>query len=277
MGLKYNVNIETEGAFTSAERKGFQNALMRYYKMRKITLLPFVMIFLLCFVFVIVDESEIGAFFFIFSPVGFVIRAVILRVSKINITYEQDEYSEKRVEFIDSMLEILQDIGNVWQMTELCDVTNKDRSGAIKSGDRNPAIIYRKQPKFLYTNVHCYIIALKNESLYILPDKLLVEKNKNIDVIDWKEIEFETDKMKLIEDVVPNDTESVEKTWKYVNNDGSRDKRYNDNYKRYLCKYGLLKLSSKKGEGFNITFLLSSVDKMKMLIDMLATYQQSYK
>lgn len=60
----------------------------------------------------------------------------------------------------------------------------------------------------------------------------------------------------VIEDKVPRDAKIVDYTWKYVNKDGSPDKRFKDNRKLPICLYGSIHLLS--GEGLDIELRCSN-------------------
>ena len=55
-------------------------------------------------------------------------------------------------------------------------------------------------------------------------------------------------KTRFVEDlIVSRDAYVVSKTWKYVNKNGTRDKRFNNNYEVSVCLYGDVTLTSANG------------------------------
>ena len=59
---------------------------------------------------------------------------------------------------------------------------------------------------------------------------------------------IESHNQKFIEtESIPNDTETVGHTWKYVNKNGSPDKRFKDNYQIPIVQYYELNITSQNG------------------------------
>lgn len=67
-------------------------------------------------------------------------------------------------------------------------------------------------------------------------------------MIDLLDIDIDFSISHFIENEnVPSDTDIVEYTWAKSNKDGSRDKRFADNYQIPVARYGLLHFSSSSG------------------------------
>jgi hypothetical protein len=78
----------------------------------------------------------------------------------------------------------------------------------------------------------------------IMPSKM----NQSFAIIDYRDIVFEHHPQPFIEtDSVPSDSAVIDYTWRYVNKNGSPDKRFNNNYKIPIVKYYDLNLTSGKG------------------------------
>ena len=73
-------------------------------------------------------------------------------------------------------------------------------------------------------------------------------KNLCIGVIDTKFVESE---------IVPSDAQIVDYTWKYVNKNGDPDRRFNDNKRYPICRYG--ELIFKSDDGINICVNYSNI------------------
>jgi hypothetical protein len=75
------------------------------------------------------------------------------------------------------------------------------------------------------------------------------------------------------EESVPSDAEQVGSTWKRANKDGSRDRRFNDNYQIPVLRYGGLAFSSPQGLGE--VFQISSYGKAADFAHALAAHKRA--
>jgi hypothetical protein len=75
------------------------------------------------------------------------------------------------------------------------------------------------------------------------------------------------------EERVPSDSEVVGQTWKKVNKDGSRDKRFNGNYQIPLTHYGELTFQSPTG--LLEVYMVSSFAKTQAFAAALTNYQRA--
>src|SRR5205085_10464807 len=76
-------------------------------------------------------------------------------------------------------------------------------------------------------------------------------------VIDEREIQLNIASSRFIEEEgVPSDSEVVGETWKRANKDGSPDRRFADNYRIPIAKYGEVAFTT--ASGLNEVYLLSN-------------------
>lgn len=94
--------------------------------------------------------------------------------------------------------------------------------------------------------------------LYLYPGFLLYRVSRqSFAVIDAREVRVATSASRFIEEEgVPNDSEVVGEAWKRANKDGSPDRRFADNYRIPIVKYGELAFTT--ASGLNEIYLLSS-------------------
>ncbi len=106
----------------------------------------------------------------------------------------------------------------------------------------------RRLPPYLKTNENFIYLKLRSQTLIFLPDKILIKKIIRYGVLSYDEVKIFTNKTRFVEDlIVPRDAYVVSKTWKYVNKNGTRDKRFNNNYEVSVCLYGDVTLTSANG------------------------------
>ena len=181
--------------------------------------------------------------------------------------YPINEDEQTQAALIDSLIENLSGNSVIWQVTDIFKADAKKKSGAVHDITRHVVSFNNKHPVFLRTNVNCYSLPLQKETLYILPDKLLIVQGNTVGAIDWREMKIDIAKTSFIEDSPPSDALVTGKTWKYVNKDGSRDKRFSGNYERFTCSYG--KIEFKTNSGFNTTLYVSDIKKALIFQEVL--------
>ena len=161
----------------------------------------------------------------------------------------------------------------IWDVTSSSLTDKKKKSGAQSS-------IVKKVVKFSYNNLD--IIDSNNKpfhlenanggDLYIYPAFIIINnKNKEIEFLDLKEIEFLFMWTNFIEEEkLCNDTETNGRTWKKVNKNGTRDKRFKDNYQIPIAKYGEIILKSISG--LNETYMFSNYDNSSKFANTFLNY-----
>lgn len=112
-------------------------------------------------------------------------------------------------------------------------------------------------PFSLKTNIEPIVFTMKDKQFAIMPDRLLVFTKKGLGVLDYADININISAVGFLESgTVPSDAELVKEVWGYANNDGSPDKRYANNKKFPVMKYGKIVITSKSG--LDIRFMCSN-------------------
>ena len=93
-------------------------------------------------------------------------------------------------------------------------------------------------PYYVKTDFEIIRLKLQKKTIYILPDKLLINQKGEYKVIDYKTLDYDIAVVDFVESgAVPRDTNILSYTWKYVNKDGSPDRRFSDNRQLPVCEY----------------------------------------
>jgi hypothetical protein len=101
----------------------------------------------------------------------------------------------------------------------------------------------------------------RGSHLYFYPGFLaIVDKEKKFGIVDLKELEFSYENVDIpFTDTLPYDALMIGSTWARANKDGTRDKRFRENYEIPLVRFGRINL--KTPQGLNEAFLFSSIEK----------------
>lgn len=84
-----------------------------------------------------------------------------------------------------------------------------------------------------------------------------------VGAIDYKDIKVKVSETRFVEScLVPSDAQVIDYTWKYVNKNGTPDKRFNNNRQLPVCLYGSIYISSTSG--INVELQCSNIEKTKI-------------
>ena len=101
-------------------------------------------------------------------------------------------------------------------------------------------------------NIPSFAINCKSSNTLFLPSGIIIYSSGRLFSYSYDQIQISSDSIRFIEDgYIPKDTEIIGHTWRFVNNDGSPDRRFNGNRKLDICKYGVIRIT-----GNNICYIL---------------------
>lgn len=109
--------------------------------------------------------------------------------------------------------------------------------------------------------------------LYFYPNFLVVWSNKeHFAIVGFNEIDFQFNPTRFIEEEkVPADTTIIDSTWHKVNKNGSPDRRFKDNYKIPIVRYGSIGL--KTNTGLNERYMFSNHESAEVFSKNFLEYQ----
>lgn len=187
--------------------------------------------------------SIAGIFLFFINPflIGLTLIGAILYFYKknpepVSLEYDFEEGSKEEYGLTNKLLAGILESDEVFLINDLEDALILDRS---------PLRLAKGLPDGIDTNVE--IISLKTDdiSLSFLPDALLLQENKDLKAIDYKDLRVDLRAEDFKEEgKVAKDATILEKTYKHTNKDGSPDKRYKDNPEVSLVEYGILQMEN---------------------------------
>ncbi|MBR2526159.1 DUF4236 domain-containing protein [bacterium] len=213
--------------------------------------------------------SCIASLFFpplILVPIAMIIlRNVFKQYFIVELNYNFDNDYEDYYSCLNLFLSELSGNKKLWGIESRIKHDNmKYSGGASTSSSRSSVQIKKKNAVFLKSNIEYYCLEFLNKNLYFLPDRMLIDNNLKISSLRYSEMQFLFDYVDFIEEEsVPSDAEVIQRTWKYVNKNGSPDRRFKDNYQIPICRYGTIQMQS--GNGLDLLFHFSNYNKMHLL------------
>ncbi len=197
----------------------------------------------------------------------------------VNIDMEVDDQFElKYKELLDNYKTLLTS-SKIWDITSTSSIDQKRTRSAASTA------IMRRLVRFGFGNMNIIkseFDALHFENanggdIYIYPAFLaIVDASKKFGLIDIRELDFHFHSQRFVEEEkVPKDAVVIDHTWAKVNKNGSRDKRFKDNYQIPICKYGEIELTSETG--LNEAYSFSSYEKSANFAQAMTDYQKIIK
>jgi len=170
----------------------------------------------------------------------------------VNISFDLDDESRRRFEDLQGALSALARCSRVWRLTSEESTDDWKRHGGANSlVTRNQVTLARGLPAVVKSNITPHVISTLTQTLYFFPDRLLVFQRRRVGGVPYADLQVEVKQVRFQEEgSVPGDSKVVDTTWRYVNKNGSPDRRFNDNREIPICEYGELRLSSPTGLRF---------------------------
>jgi hypothetical protein len=126
--------------------------------------------------------------------------------------------------------------------------TWKRSAGAGRLIDPRPTTFQYALPRVVTSNITPPSIQCGKETVYFLPDFLLVVHAQKIGAVAYDKLNIRWQDSNFIEaGTVPSDTEILYHTWLHPNKSGGPDRRFANNYQIPVCRYEAIHLTSESG------------------------------
>ena len=201
-------------------------------------------------------------------PIGIILKILISQKWKLDLTYEMDDINQKKFDALNEFLVELKNNRKLWQIGSSTRVYNtKYNAGAGNNVSRTSISLVKKMPWYINHNIDVYCLKLKNEKIFFTPDRMLIFKNMGgVGCRKYNDMVAGFSTTNFVEtEMVPRDAEIIRYTWRYVNKSGGPDKRFNNNRRIPVCKYGEISLESE--DGINILLECSNHSLMYSIQD----------
>jgi hypothetical protein len=177
---------------------------------------------------------------------GFIYK---LKQTRVFVGYVVDPAVEKGLESIKEAFLALRRCSRVWvfQVYQSQDAGDwKYNAGSLISVARLPVAVFNRPIPNVETNLRVSGIAYGRRALYFLPDKLLVIDGGRVGHVAYQDLVVTTATLDYVEQEghVYGDSAVIEHRWKYINRDGSRDRRFKANYELPVVRCGILRLDA---------------------------------
>lgn len=163
--------------------------------------------------------------------------------------YDLDEPMARAFEGVQSAGKHLATARGFWHVQGQADVHDRRyHAGASNLSALGDSHVSFASPTFLRTNVDVFSIPVGRQTLYFFPDRLLIADAKGIGALSYKELSVDVIPTRFIEErAVPSDTQVVDQTWRYLNKNGTPDRRFRDNRQLPVCQYSKIHLTTSSG------------------------------
>lgn len=199
---------------------------------------------------------------------------------KLEIDFNLDNQALNEYISLENHFDLLFKSMKIWDVTSSQENDKvKTRSAASSSVARTPVNFERGQLDYISTK---YIsLKLNNAnggSLYIYPGFLVMPSkiSNAFALIDFRDLRFEHHTQRFIEEEgVPSDSPVVDQTWRYVNKNGSPDKRFSNNYQIPIVHY--YEINFKTEKGLNESYQISNPDAGQAFASAFEKYCESLR
>lgn len=170
------------------------------------------------------------------------------------LMYELDDSARQAYEALTAAFDTLTRCKRKWHIDAGGAVTDlhswKRNAGAGHVVDKRPTVFEYALPTSIQSNITPPAIQSGKETLYFLPDFLLVVHGSKVGAVAYDELSITWQDTPFIEEEAPpSDSTIIDYVWKYPNKSGGPDRRFRDNRQLPVCLYESFHLKS--GNGLN--------------------------
>lgn len=161
-----------------------------------------------------------------------------------DIVYHLDSSQQEKFASIQSGFQSLGTAHRIWEIiSETSTYDQKRNAGCGTLVSRKAVRCGAMMIPNVSANVQVFGIEADSFRIFALPDALLYWRGGRFAAVDYGDIDSAYSYSRFTEDTsVPNDTRIVGETWRYVNKDGSPDRRFNNNRRLPVALYPEIKL-----------------------------------
>jgi hypothetical protein len=245
--------IESEGAATIVDSSSEELLDELRAKRRKLSLAPFAIAGSVILLWMVLVAGWPAWAFLVMACLclGAVLTAAYRdRIAKtVVILYDLEPHVASAFERFSEWAQALAGARRTWHVAASGAVYDrKYHAGASELVQRHVTTVRTAAPPFVKTNVPVLSVAAGRQTLYFLPDRLLVYDRSAIGAISYRSLDISVGQQRFIEsESVPGDATVVDSTWRYVNKSGGPDRRFSHNPRIPICLYDELAFRTTSG------------------------------
>ena len=114
-------------------------------------------------------------------------------------------------------------------------------------GTSAPVLVGSGAPPWLKADITVSAIMAGGQTLYFLPDSLLVYNSNGFADIAYEDVSVSCGTIRVTEESPPSDAQIVDRVWLHQRVNGGPDRRYRYNPQLPVCLYGEMKIASARG------------------------------
>ncbi len=168
---------------------------------------------------------------------------------RVVVMYDLDSAVETAFRALYDALLGMRNCGAIWSvMSHAVTGDYKRHAGASALLQRKPATIGDGPVPFLKTNVAIPQLRLHQDVLYFLPDRIFITNPQGIGAVSYPDLHATSRVGRFIEDgPVPRGARQVDTTWRFVNKNGTPDRRFANNRQLPILAYQEVLFASTTG------------------------------
>jgi len=165
--------------------------------------------------------------------------------TKVFVGYNLDEAAVRKLNEIAGGMSLLRKCSQVWMYRVERNETQLDwkyNAGDTFKVAKLPVAIFNRPIPNVETNLRVHGIAYGSQAVYFLPEKVLVINGREVNDVPYSSLQLEVDSLEYVESEgqVYRDSDVVAHRWRFINRDGSKDKRFKDNVELPVVRCGIL-------------------------------------
>lgn len=167
----------------------------------------------------------------------------------LTLWYDLDSRAEANWDSVRNAVLGLGQANVLWHLTSKAQVHDaRYHAGAGHLINRERATVREEKPPLVKANIMPVVLFAGSRALYFFPDRIFVYEAKSIGGVGYPSLQPAADTTRMIEEErIPADAQVVGHTWKYVNKNGTPDRRFANNRQIPVCAYESLELCSNTG------------------------------
>jgi len=135
----------------------------------------------------------------------------------------------------------------------------KRQAGATSLLSRAPVQLGARRLPLIAATVTPHAIVVAGQQLFFMPDMVYILQGGTYYGLEYRSLYVVAEETNFVEaERLPGDAHVTGTTWRYVNRDGSPDRRFAANQELPVARYGVVRLCATSG--YELTLYVSSVD-----------------